>query len=116
MPIPTYLLSKPLTPDQIAEIQYRYPKERVTIKQLADQYGVTKRDIRKILGKVKVSEHRGQKLTPELVRQIRDRVARSKSGEGPRLSYHQLAAEYGVSSVTIYYVVSRRTWVNVNQT
>lgn len=112
--IPSYLLSKPLTPADIAEVQYRYPRERVTIRQLADEYGVTKRDIRKILGKVKVSEHRGQKLTPEMVRQIRDRVARGRRGEGPRVSYHQLAAEYGVSSVTIYYVVSRRTWVNVD--
>ena len=50
--------------------------------------------------------HAAQRLTPDLVREIRDRVANNEKG-------YALAKEFGVSSSAIYAIRDRRTWKHV---
>jgi hypothetical protein len=49
----------------------------------------------------------GAKLTQEKVKEIRDRYA---AGD---VSTYQLAREYGVNNVNVWYIIKRQTWKHV---
>lgn len=102
-----------LTAEQETEIRARYEaaktpdSPRVTVKSLAAEYNVTKRTIRKALGKVKSTGYQGVKLDPDKVRSIRAQWALP---QGERPSKRQLAHDYGVHPVNIHYIVTGKTW------
>lgn len=102
----------PLTPEQKQEVKRRYDTQEppVTVASLATEFKVSKREIRKALGKVMVSPVRGVKLDWDKVSQIRARWEASEAGLGPKLSKRALGLEYGVHSVNIHYIVTGRTW------
>lgn len=95
---------------QVEEIRTRY-EARVTVASLATEYGLSKREVRKILGKVHLSE-RGRKLTQESAEKIRqswnsaDPQTRQERLELKR----QLAEQYGVLPLSIENVLQNRTW------
>ena len=95
---------------QVEEIRTRYGA-RVTVASLATEYGLSKREVRKILGKVHLSE-RGRKLTQESAEKIRqswnsaDPQTRQERLELKR----QLAEQYGVLPLSIENVLQNRTW------
>lgn len=112
-----------LTENQIISIRQRYATSQTSTRELAEQYGVSRGCIQKIIdGKSYVvegapvldktmrgkgSRHSKAKLTDGIVRSIR--VEYAQGG----ITHQQLALKYGVATPTITYIINRKIWRHV---
>jgi transposase len=110
-----------LTAVQVVEMRELHAREGVSAGTLASRYGVDVETIRDVLlgkswrqaGGIHQAPRSGHihsaKVTPEIVRAIRQRFATSS------LSYQDLTEEFGVPWQTIKKIVRRETWTHLDQ-
>ena len=115
-----------LTELQVGEIRRRYAAGGITQRELAAEYGVSIQAIGHIIKHLtwahldapdtdeaavnnmpRGEAHPASKLTADQVREIR----RSYTAGG--ITYRELAAEYGVSEITVRLIVKHRAWAHV---
>ena len=115
-----------LTADQVREIRRSYAAGGITQRELAAEYGVSIQAIGHIIKHLtwahldapdtdeaavnnmpRGEAHPASKLTADQVREIR----RSYTAGG--ITYRELAAEYGVSEITVRLIVKHRAWAHV---
>lgn len=104
-----------LSEKEVLEIRKKYATGSFLQRDLGTEFGIAETTVSQIiLGKIWTllpgavsSRHYGKKLTPEMVQEIRRRW---EEGESRR----QLVRAFGVNPVTIWQIVTRRTWKGIN--